>query len=145
MNVSERISKIKNWILEYCNSTPSKPDYLVVGVSGGIDSAVTSAICGLTGMKTIALSMLLLEIDPVLRISNEARVQSTSVEGRLPRVLPPSINKSIWNTQNCWPISWKWSSRSSNRRHSNHHWFLSCETSRTTLLNWRLDLRWWHS
>ena len=57
MKVSERISKIKNWILEYCNSTPSKPDYLVVGVSGGIDSAVTSAICGLTGMKTIALSM----------------------------------------------------------------------------------------
>ena len=57
MNVAERISKIKNWILEYCNSMPKKPDCLVIGVSGGIDSAVTSTICALTGMKTIALSM----------------------------------------------------------------------------------------
>ena len=57
MNVAERISKIKNWILEYCNSMPNKPDCLVIGVSGGIDSAVTSTICALTGMKTIALSM----------------------------------------------------------------------------------------
>ena len=57
MNVAERISKIKNWILEYCNSMPKKPDCLVIGVSGGMDSAVTSTICALTGMKTIALSM----------------------------------------------------------------------------------------
>ena len=57
MNVAERISKIKNWILEYCNSMPKKPDCLVVGVSGGIDSAVTSTVCALTGMKTIVLSM----------------------------------------------------------------------------------------
>ena len=57
MNVAERISKIKNWILEYCDSMPKKPDCLVIGVSGGIDSAVTSTICALTGMKTIALSM----------------------------------------------------------------------------------------
>ena len=36
---------------------PNKPDCLVIGVSGGIDSAVTSTVCALTGMKTIALSM----------------------------------------------------------------------------------------
>jgi len=36
---------------------PKKPDSLVVGISGGIDSSVTSTICALTGKKTIVLSM----------------------------------------------------------------------------------------
>jgi len=34
-----------------------EPDTLVVGISGGIDSSVTSTICALTGKKTIVLSM----------------------------------------------------------------------------------------
>ena len=57
MNVGRRIEKIKNWILDYCESMPTKPDCLVVGVSGGIDSAVTSTICALTDIKTSVLSM----------------------------------------------------------------------------------------
>ena len=57
MQTSDRISYIKSWILDYCKSMPKEPDSLVVGVSGGIDSSVTSAICALTGKKTIALSM----------------------------------------------------------------------------------------
>jgi NAD+ synthase len=36
---------------------PKEPDSLVVGVSGGIDSSVTSTICALTKKKTIILSM----------------------------------------------------------------------------------------
>ena len=57
MNVDQRIEKIKKWILDYCGSMPIKPKCLVIGVSGGIDSAVTSTICALTGMKTFVLSM----------------------------------------------------------------------------------------
>ena len=57
MKPIDRIKFIANWILEYCKSMPKEPDSLVVGVSGGIDSAVTSAICALTGKKTIILSM----------------------------------------------------------------------------------------
>jgi len=57
MKPLDRIKFIQNWILEYCKSMPKEPDSLVVGVSGGIDSAVTSAICALTGKKTIILSM----------------------------------------------------------------------------------------
>ena len=57
MNTKERISKIKNWILDYCESMPKKATTLCIGVSGGIDSSVTSTICCLTGLKTIALSM----------------------------------------------------------------------------------------
>ena len=57
MNADQRIEKIKHWILDYCESMPIKPKCLVIGVSGGIDSAVTSTICALTGMKTSVLSM----------------------------------------------------------------------------------------
>ena len=57
MKPSERINYIKNWILEYCKSMPKEPKTLVIGISGGIDSSVTSTICALTGKKTIVLSM----------------------------------------------------------------------------------------
>jgi len=57
MQTSERIDYIKNWILDYCNSMPKKLDSLVIGISGGIDSSVTSTICALTGKKIIVLSM----------------------------------------------------------------------------------------
>ena len=62
MNVGQRIEKIKNWILDYCESMPTKPNCLVIGVSGGIDSAVTSTICALTDMKTSVLSMTIKQI-----------------------------------------------------------------------------------
>ena len=57
MQTSERINYIKNWILDYCKSMPKEPESLIVGISGGIDSSVTSTICALTGKKTIVLSM----------------------------------------------------------------------------------------
>ena len=57
MKTSERIQYIKNWIIEYCRLMPKEPDSLVVGVSGGIDSSVVSAICSMTEKKTFAVSM----------------------------------------------------------------------------------------
>ena len=57
MQVEKRIDYIKNWISEYCKSMPKEPDSLVVGISGGIDSSVTSTLCALTGKRTIVLSM----------------------------------------------------------------------------------------
>jgi NAD+ synthase len=57
MQVDKRIDYIKNWISEYCKSMPKEPDSLVIGVSGGIDSSVTSTLCALTGKRTIVLSM----------------------------------------------------------------------------------------
>ena len=57
MQTPDRINHIKKWIQDYCKSMPNEPDSLVVGISGGIDSSVTSAICALTGKKTIVLSM----------------------------------------------------------------------------------------
>ena len=57
MSPKERVLFITGWILDYCSKIPKKPSSLVVGVSGGIDSAVVSTICATTGMKTFALSM----------------------------------------------------------------------------------------
>ena len=57
MQTSKRIDYIKSWILDYCKSMPKEAKTLVVGISGGIDSSVTSTICALTGKKTIVLSM----------------------------------------------------------------------------------------
>ena len=57
MTAADRIQFIKNWIKNYCNSMEKKPDCLVVGVSGGIDSAVLSTISAMTEMRVKALSM----------------------------------------------------------------------------------------
>ena len=57
MNSLKKIDYISDWIKDYATSLSFQPVSLVIGVSGGIDSAVTSAICAKTGFKTIAVSM----------------------------------------------------------------------------------------
>ncbi len=57
MNSDKKITYISNWIKEYAISLPFTPPSLIIGVSGGIDSAVTSTLCAKTGFKTIAVSM----------------------------------------------------------------------------------------
>ena len=57
MNAGKRVDFIKNWIIDYIQSMPKKASALVVGVSGGIDSAVVSTISSMTGLKTFVLSM----------------------------------------------------------------------------------------
>ena len=57
MEVSKKVVFIKDWILNYVNSMPVKAQSLVIGISGGIDSSVTSTLCAMTGLKTIVLTM----------------------------------------------------------------------------------------
>ena len=57
MEVSKKIVFIKDWILNYVNSMPKKAESLIIGVSGGIDSSVSSTLSAMTGLKTIAISM----------------------------------------------------------------------------------------
>ena len=57
MNASKKAIFIKDWILNYVNSMPKKAESLVIGISGGIDSSVSSTLSAMTGLKTIVLSM----------------------------------------------------------------------------------------
>ncbi len=57
MEVNKKVLFIKDWILKYVNSMPIKAQSLVIGISGGIDSSVTSTLCAMTGIKTIVLTM----------------------------------------------------------------------------------------
>ena len=57
MNSKDKIEYIVNWIKNYINTIKSQPVTLVIGVSGGVDSALTSTLCAHTGLKTIAISM----------------------------------------------------------------------------------------
>ena len=57
MEVTKKIVFIKDWILNYVNSMPKKADSLVIGISGGIDSSVSSTLCAMTGIKTMVLTM----------------------------------------------------------------------------------------
>jgi NAD+ synthase len=69
MKTLERIKFIKNWIIEYYKSMPKEADSLVIGISGGIDSSVTSTLCALTGKKTIVLSMPISQIKEQYNLS----------------------------------------------------------------------------
>ena len=55
MTPKQRVTTIVKWIKAYARS--AKIDTLVVGVSGGIDSSVVSALCARTGLKTIVVQM----------------------------------------------------------------------------------------
>ena len=57
MDISQKVSFISNWIKDYVNSMPKKAKSLVIGVSGGIDSSVSSTLSAMTGLRTIVLSM----------------------------------------------------------------------------------------
>ena len=51
MNTKDKIVFIGNWIKSY--ATSNNFESLVIGISGGIDSAVTSTLSAKTGLKTI--------------------------------------------------------------------------------------------
>ena len=57
MNSKDKITYIVNWIKNYTKTIKSQPVSLIIGVSGGVDSALTSTLCAHTGLKTIAISM----------------------------------------------------------------------------------------
>lgn len=55
MNVSKVAEHIVTWLKKYAEN--AKVNGFVVGVSGGIDSAVTSTLCAKTGLPTLCVEM----------------------------------------------------------------------------------------
>mgnify|MGYP006276139181 CR=1 FL=1 len=60
---------IVNWLQEYCQSSGLQG--FVVGISGGIDSAVTSTLCARTGRPVLALNMPIYQAASQLQLSTE--------------------------------------------------------------------------
>ena len=65
MSPSEKVKYISNWIKSYVNQMPNKAKSLVIGISGGIDSSVSSTLSAMTGLRTIVLTM------PIKQIENQ--------------------------------------------------------------------------
>lgn len=55
MKKREIINHIVNWLSDYSNK--SHTNGFVIGISGGIDSALTSTLCAMTGKKVICLNL----------------------------------------------------------------------------------------
>lgn len=55
LTAKQRINHIVKWLKSYAKS--AKISTFVVGISGGIDSSVVSALCARTGLKTIVVQM----------------------------------------------------------------------------------------
>lgn len=55
MQTDKVVVYIVDWLKTY--ATEAKMDGFVVGVSGGIDSAVTSSLCAMTGLNTLCVEM----------------------------------------------------------------------------------------
>lgn len=55
MRTKEVIAHITDWLRDYCARNRQRG--FVVGVSGGIDSAVTSALCARTGLPVLCVEM----------------------------------------------------------------------------------------
>ena len=55
VNWDNLANDISNWILKYAEH--NNISSLVVGVSGGIDSAVVSTLCAKTGLRTVVVNM----------------------------------------------------------------------------------------
>lgn len=72
MKAEEIITHIVNWLDTYCLRSGMKG--FVAGVSGGIDSAVTSTLCARTGKKVLALNM------PIYQAPEQVALSSMHIE-----------------------------------------------------------------
>lgn len=87
MKTKEVINYIVDWLKEYAIN--AKVEGFVVGISGGIDSAVTSALCARTGLKVLCLEM------PIHQPQNQVSRAWEHIEGlqeRFPNVQSVSVN-----------------------------------------------------
>jgi NAD+ synthase len=103
MKTRKIIDHIVSWLSEYSESSCTKG--FVIGISGGIDSAVTSTLCAMTGKKVIVLNMPIRQFKNEFDRSNEhvawlranyKNVETNTVElsgvlDSLETVLPPDI------------------------------------------------------
>ena len=82
LTAKQRINHIVKWLKAYARS--AKISTFVVGISGGIDSSVVSALCAKTGIKTIAVQM---PIRQNKKLDNRSSMQATWLLNRYPETV----------------------------------------------------------
>lgn len=116
MNTPKVAEHIINWLKDYAEN--AKVNGFVVGVSGGIDSAVTSTLCAKTGLPTLCVEMPIHQAQSQVnraqehiallkeRFSNvsDTRVDLTSTFENFKNVVPeasssPKLDLSLANTR----------------------------------------------
>ena len=83
MNTKKVIDHIVNWLDDYLSK--ANMNGFVIGISGGIDSAVSSSLCALTNRKVILVNM------PINQHSEEYKRANKHID---------YLNKNYLNTQN---------------------------------------------
>jgi NAD+ synthase len=67
---AEKVNKhIVKWLLDYAKN--AKVNGFVIGISGGIDSALTSTLCAQTGLKTLCVEMPIHQAESHVNRANE--------------------------------------------------------------------------
>ena len=104
MKTEQVIGHIVGWLKDYAQRTGQRG--FVVGVSGGIDSAVTSALCARTGLDVLCVEMPIHQapsqvqraFDHIAALRKEhanvrvVRVELTEVFDALVKALPPPVS-----------------------------------------------------
>src|SRR5690348_14383756 len=104
MKTERVIEHIVGWLKDYAQRTGQRG--FVVGVSGGIDSAVTSAICARTGLDVLCVEMPIHQaasqvqraFDHITELRKKhanvrvVRVELTAVFDALVGALPPPVH-----------------------------------------------------
>jgi NAD+ synthase len=83
----QSINHIVKWLKGYARS--AKISTFVVGISGGIDSSVVSALCARTGIKTIVVQM---PIRQNKKLDNRSSMQASWLLERYPNVTHMSMD-----------------------------------------------------
>ncbi|MFS4469655.1 NAD(+) synthase [Maribacter sp. 2210JD10-5] len=87
MQTDKVIDHIVNWLKDY--ATHAKQNGFVIGVSGGIDSAVTSTLCAKTGLDLLCLEM------PIHQATNQVNRASRHIDwlqSNFPNVKRQQVN-----------------------------------------------------
>ena len=105
MNTLKVVDYIVKWLKDYAEN--SKMNGFVIGVSGGIDSAVSSMLCAKTGFPVICIEM------PIHQAENQisrAKEHIENLKKRFPNVRSTFFdltnvfdtfkNQDIWNNDN---------------------------------------------
>ena len=87
MRTKDVIKYITTWLTDYSDS--SKTNGFVVGISGGIDSAITSTLCALSGKNTLCILM------PIHQNEQEFNRSSEHVKWLTSKFSNVSIFKSL--------------------------------------------------